>query len=584
MNKMTASEQNTASQSSPTFKVIVNGNAIPQEYNLVSMMIIHEVNRLSTAKLVFLDGEASKNDFPLSNKPEFLPGATVKIEAGYNGENEDVFQGIVIRQSVKLNNNKSSFLWVECRHKAVMMTKVRKSKIFLEQKDSDIFGTIAGPHQVTLENDDTTVEYPEMVQFNCSDWDFLISRAEANGFLVWGEGEKLMVKKPSLSGEGVMELKFGVNLLEFDAELDGRWQFESVKAYGWDPSTHEPLESESSFSDTLGQGNASSGDLAGKTGDKACTITHGGAINDSELRVWADAQQLKFALSRIRGRAKCKGASTLKPGKLVTLAGMGDRFNGKAFLSGVRHEINQGNWHTDVAFGLSPKSFIREHDVNENPASGLLPGVNGLQIGIVSQLEKDPLGEDRVMVKIPMTDKDADGVWARQALLDAGKERGSFFRPEIGDEVILGFLNDDPRHPVILGMLNSSKLPAVTQAKDTNHFKGFVTREKMKIWFDDENKTLEISTDAGNSIRLDEKDKKIALKDQHGNEITMSKDGIVIKSIKDIKLDAASGKIGASGNEIESSANSKLKLSGNGSAEMSSGGTTSVKGSMVQIN
>ncbi|MBL7750898.1 MAG: hypothetical protein JNN29_05915, partial [Chitinophagaceae bacterium] len=123
---MTASEQNTASQSSPTFKVIVNGNAIPQEYNLVSMMILHEVNRLSTARLIFLDGEASKNDFPLSNKPDFLPGATVKIEAGYNGENEDVFQGIVIRQSVKLNNNKSSFLIVECRHKAVTMTKVRK--------------------------------------------------------------------------------------------------------------------------------------------------------------------------------------------------------------------------------------------------------------------------------------------------------------------------------------------------------------------------------------------------------------------------------------------------------------------------
>ena len=46
------------------------------------------------------------------------------------------------------------------------------------------------------------------------------------------------------------------------------------------------------------------------------------------------------------------------------------------------------------------------------------------------------------------------------ATLDAGKERGTFFRPEIGDEVVVGFLNDDPRHPVILGMCHSSAKPA----------------------------------------------------------------------------------------------------------------------------
>jgi len=49
-----------------------------------------------------------------------------------------------------------------------------------------------------------------------------------------------------------------------------------------------------------------------------------------------------------------------------------------------------------------------------------------------------------------------DGIWARISTLDAGKQRGTFFRPEIGDEVIVGFLNDDPRYPVVLGMVNSS--------------------------------------------------------------------------------------------------------------------------------
>ncbi len=582
---MAGDNQNNAANVSPTYQVKVNGTAIPTEYNLVSMAVLNEVNRLATAKLIFLDGDPSKSDFPLSNKPDFLPGSEIEIEAGYKGSNTNIFKGIVIKHALRLNNNKSSFLTVECKHASVKMTKARKSKVFLEQKDSDIFSSIAQPYSVTLDADDTTVEHKEMVQFHCSDWDFIISRAEANGLLAWADAEKLAIKKPVLSGDGVMELKFGNNLLEFDAEMDGRYQFDTVKAAGWDQTSTQPAETDGSAPSGLQQqGNVSASDLSSATGDAEVKLVHGGFINESELRSWADAQQLKYALSKIRGRARCQGSDTLKPGVLVTLAGLGDRFNGKAFISGVRHEINQGNWYSDVEFGLSPQLFIREHDVNEWPASGYLAGVNGLQVGVVTQLESDPLSEDRVLVKIPMTDKDADGVWARQALLDAGKERGSFFRPEVGDEVILGFINDDPRHPVILGMLNSSAIPAIKQAKDTNHEKGFVTREKIKVWFDDEKKIIEISTPGGNSIILDEDQKQIALKDQNGNEITMSKDGIVIKSAKDIKLDAASGKIASSGNEIESKANSTVKISGSSSAEMSSSGTTTVKGSMVQIN
>ena len=39
---------------------------------------------------------------------------------------------------------------------------------------------------------------------------------------------------------------------------------------------------------------------------------------------------------------------------------------------------------------------------------------------------------------------DEQGVWARVATLDAGNDRGTFFRPEVDDEVVLGFFHDDP--------------------------------------------------------------------------------------------------------------------------------------------
>jgi Rhs element Vgr protein len=583
---MPGNGQNTnSSADSPSWEVKVNGTVIPADYNLVSLIVNNSVNRLALARMVFLDGEPSAGDFPLSNKPDFLPGAEIEISAGYKGNNELLFKGLVIKHAIKLQGSGSTFLTIDCRHAAVKATKARKNKIFTEQKDSDILTSLLQAYSVQADVSDTTVEHKEMVQYNCTDWDMVISRAEANGMLVTTDGDKLRIGPPELGATAVMDLKFGVNLLEFDAEMDARQQFQTVKASGWDMAGQAAVEAEGQAPQGLqSQGNVTKDDLSAKTGDDTVAVKMSAPVTEPELKAWAEGVHLRAALSKIRARARCQGNDKLKPGTIVDMQGIGDRFNGKAFVAAVRHEINQGNWMTDIETGLSPELFIREHDVNSLPAEGMLPAVSGLQIGIVTQLEDDPLDEDRVLVKLPMVDGDAQGIWARQALLDAGKDRGSFFRPEVDDEVIVGFINDDPRHAVILGMVNSSAKPAVTKAKDTNHEKGFVTRSKMKVWFDDDKKIMQLETPGGNSISMDEDQKKILIKDQNGNEISMSEDGIVIKSAKDITLDGPSGKISMSGKEFEASSSTSATLKGSSAAEVSSSGTTTLKGSNVMIN
>src|SRR4029079_19624165 len=130
-------------------------------------------------------------------------------------------------------------------------------------------------------------------------------------------------------------------------------------------------------------------------------------------------------------------------------------------------------------------------------------------------------------------------IWARLATLDAGKSRGTYFRPEIGDEVVVGFLGDDPRNPVVLGMFHSSAKPAPEAAKDDNHHKGYVSREKMKFTFDDEKKVIVLETPGGNKMTLSEEEKGVVLQDQHGNKITLNDSGMLIESVKDLTLKAA---------------------------------------------
>jgi Rhs element Vgr protein len=299
--------------------------------------------------------------------------------------------------------------------------------------------------------------------------------------------------------------------------MDARNQHQAVKAQAWNYTEQALLEVEATEPTVNNQGNLSGKVLANAIAPKAWELRHSGRVEEAELKAWADAQLLKSRLAKIQGNIKSIGYPDAKVDTLIELKGLGKRFNGLAYVSGVRHEMIAGGWYTYMQLGLDPRWFYQVTDIVERPASGLLPGVNGLQIGVVVQLQDDPNGEDRILVKIPTIDMQSEGIWSRIATLDAGNNRGSFFRPEIGDEVILGFLNDDPRDPIVLGMLNSSTKPAPLIAKDENHHKGFVTRSQMKVSFDDEKKIITLETPGGNKIIISDEDKGITLKDQNGN-------------------------------------------------------------------
>jgi uncharacterized protein involved in type VI secretion and phage assembly len=222
-------------------------------------------------------------------------------------------------------------------------------------------------------------------------------------------------------------------------------------------------------------------------------------------------------------------------------------------------------------------------EIDDKPAASMMAAIHGLQIGIVTALEKDPENEFRIKVKVPVINKDDEGVWSRLATPDAGNNRGIVIRPEVGDEVIVGFINDDPRDAIVLGCLHSSKNAAPIEAKDDNHQKGWITRSEMKIVLDDDKKTILISTPADNKIQLSEDEKSIMIQDQNGNKIQMNSDGITMESCKDVKI-KATGDIKMEGINIEAKASAGLKAQGSASAEISSSATTTVKGSIVMIN
>ena len=183
--------------------------------------------------------------------------------------------------------------------------------------------------------------------------------------------------------------------------------------------------------------------------------------------------------------------------------------------------------------------------------------------------------------------------------LYATNKAGSFFIPEVGDEVLLGFLNNDPRFPVILGMMYSKKnAPPYTPDKK-NPIKAFVTKNQLKMVFEDEKKNIIIETPSKNIITISDENKKITIEDQNKNKIEMSSSGIVMDSPKDINI-KAKGKINieamqnitikSSGGDVASQglnvkAKANIQYSAQGTmAELKGSAQTTVKGGIVMIN
>ncbi|MES0199833.1 phage baseplate assembly protein V [Mesorhizobium sp. M0011] len=194
--------------------------------------------------------------------------------------------------------------------------------------------------------------------------------------------------------------------------------------------------------------------------------------------------------------------------------------------------------------------------------------VKGVAVAIVRQ-NQDDSGQGRVRVTYPWHAQPRNSYWARVASPMAGKNRGTFFIPEVDDEVLVAFERGDVRFPYVLGSLwnGVDKSPA-SNSDGKNDIRMIKTRKGHKLTFDDGSKGLiRLELNDGKKLELD--DDGIKLDDGKGNKLVIETKGgsISIESKVSLSLKAP-----------------KIEIAATGDMKLTAGALLTVQGSIVKIN
>lgn len=158
---------------------------------------------------------------------------------------------------------------------------------------------------------------------------------------------------------------------------------------------------------------------------------------------------------------------------------------------------------------------------------------------------QDPDNQGRVRVQLPW----AEGyeTWARLATLMAGNDRGTWFIPDTGDEVLVSFLAGDPAHPFVVGALwNGSDAPPESIDPD-NNVKAIRSRNGVRITLDDTDgqERLQIETPGGQTITLQDGPGSVTIEDSNGNSVKLETSGVTVTASAKVTVNASTVEISA---------------------------------------
>ncbi len=188
--------------------------------------------------------------------------------------------------------------------------------------------------------------------------------------------------------------------------------------------------------------------------------------------------------------------------------------------------------------------------------TGLIPGCH---LALVTDLN-DPDHRNRVKVRLLALDGEGRAeIWARVALPFAGDNRGAFFIPDVGDEVLVSFVAGDPRFPIVLGGLwNGSAAPPASISGGQNRLKVLRSKNGVQITLDDQQgrEQFIVETPGGQKLTLADGPGAVTLEDSAGNSVKLESAGITVTASARVTVNATQVSVSAAAVQVDAAMSS----------------------------
>jgi uncharacterized protein involved in type VI secretion and phage assembly len=581
-------------QSSNAFRISVDGAPVASAIAaaLLEAHVEDEVNLPDSCELVFRDplhSVLAAGKFEIA-KPLKIAVVTESLPGG-----EVIFDGEITAVEAEIQRGQTLAI-VRGFDAAHRLQRGTNTETHLDVTYGDVVGKVAQRRGLQKGDAGTnSIVHEAVVQWNETDWEFLAGLAAEIGHEVVVVDGKLHLRPPSDSKSGpapgdmrrhdATQLVAGSNLLQLRATISGAEQVGEVHVRGWDFKAKEAVEGVAKAADTSRSASTSSGaaSLAKELKGGTLVMTMPPVGNAEVARDAAEsmAEQLGSAATELEGIAV--GTPAMRAGVVVSLSGVGPQFDGKYSLTSCRHAYDHLTGYR-TAFRVAGRQTRTMLGLVRGSAGDQRRLISGVVPALVSNLD-DPDDLCRMKVSFPWLGDKAESFWARVAMPGAGDRRGLVVLPEVGDEVLVAFEHGDPQRPIVVGGLFNGKdmpaAPAVDGGKVVKRM--LVSRNGHKIELDDKDDVITISTgDGKHSIVLDQKNNKVVLATNgdveatSSNDLKLESDGALSVKGNGVTIDAGGGSFSAKG--------SQAKVEGSASAEFSSSGQTTVRGTMVSIN
>jgi phage baseplate assembly protein gpV len=527
---------------------------------LKEAQVTFELNKIPFAKFTFIASNPdvdTKADLPTDLLKK---GQKIEVKVTVNKKAQTLFKGF-IKSFEKRVSDSCTTVKIECKDQAYQLTAPsEESDDSTETFKAKLDGFLTQANVTNkIESKGQSWEDEHITRnLHTIPWDYLVGFLDSIGMMVNvrnGEFNTLDIL------EAVPEEKYaaenGINVFAFSGREDESKKLSKASIEYWDPSSQsmEKIEAEQEAEKNV----------------KTLTLNESRFLTGTMTRM-ANTFLKRSNHAVIQGELSTFGNLEAKAGDFLSCNKVNKEIDKKKLLiSKEYHTFENACWKTEYTLGVESEQSFTETNSPSVPAqqaqTGQTNSVSGLQIGVVTQIEEDPDNQFRIKVRIPTLSENGEGVWARLANVFAGNEMGSFFIPNVNDEVIVGCLGNNPDTPIILGSLYSSQNAMPFPIAKENYTKAFVTKEGTKIQMDDEKKSIELSTKKGNKLLISDDEKGFVLEDENGNKIVMNADGITLDSSKDLILKAKMD----------------FKMD-SAKAALSASATMDVKGSIIKLN